>query len=1350
MRILLTFMFLLIGILLQGQDALWKSISAEQGLSQGFVPSIAQDDDGFLWIATKNGLNRYDGYQFKVYHSLPFDSLSLNSNDIIDVTAVGNFLFVVTNAAEPMLFNCRTQRFYGIPGSFGGNNGVLAAVYPFGKNSVWVWFWNSESNRLYHISWPSDPEDLSYMRPAGNGECRPLFKVEKYPVPKDFQGFRFSQDEKKQWLLTRDSILVRKPGGGSIRSILLPDEIRGIKLPEHVSSSVFPQIAGASWVIRKDKIARYDGRNWKVFALPVDPAGIMQADCEAGILWIRTGTRVCGLDLTLSAAGPRLAWDFEVGKPVKCGLTDRTGILWFGTDAHGILKFSPRKGAFTNYLEGVSIYCKPVFNGINHVLLIDVRQGGWFSRVLDIGSGKAVDFKELGMVPPYGNNICATENGAFWWTFKDPRLNQSMLMRYNPETGLKETIPLPKEFICNLPALKYVEPGQVWVVTPRQMLRYTLADRKFRLFPLRADAPAQIIALERGIDGTWWMGTDDGLVKAELRSDSGFRFSILTARKGDPGSLPVNSIKSLLPDPDHPNLLWVGTNGAGLYLLDIPGERFKNIPSSEGLLSDDVIYGILPDDEKPRRLWISTNRGITCFSPEKGSAWHFSQSDGLQDNEFNTYAYFKASSGQLYFGGVNGLTVFDPKVLAVHSKPPPVMFTGLRINGMVVNPRDSGAPIGHDVAFLDKLDLPYARNNIELQFAAMDFTEPWQNQFSYYLEGAEAPWIHRGFEHSAQYINLSPGKYTFRVKAANCNGIWNKQPVSLDIVIRAPWYRTWLAYLVYTALFIVSGFLFNQYQLQQRLRRAEANRLKSLNDFKTRFFTNITHEFRTPLTVILGMTQRLMSEREEPSRPLALIKRNGENLLRLINHILDLSKLESHNLKMNYIQGDVLAYMRYITESLHSLANAQNVMLRLGSDQSEILMDYDPERLMQIVYNLLSNAIKFTPSGGKVSMQVTRDKAELVMTVSDTGRGVPQEDLPRLFDRFFQAKNQEFNTMYGSNLPAGGAGGSGIGLSLTRELITAMGGVISAQSPVPGTSGGTVFIVRLPISNHASMTDGAFYEQPGPDVFTAGLSHQDKAETAKTVLLIEDNPDVTEYLATCLRDRYHLEFSFNGRAGIEKALEIIPDLIISDVMMPEKDGFEVCDFVKNDQRTSHIPIILLTARVTVESRIAGLQRGADAYLSKPFHEEELLVWVEQLIARQKSLQARFSGVQPTASGEILPLPDEITAPEDAFVRKFNALMETHFASPDVSPELLAREIGMSRAQLYRKLATLTGRSVSEHLNAIRLKKARSLLKAGGLNISEVAYQVGYNDPKYFSKLFTESNGMTPSDFQSEA
>jgi signal transduction histidine kinase/DNA-binding response OmpR family regulator len=697
----------------------------------------------------------------------------------------------------------------------------------------------------------------------------------------------------------------------------------------------------------------------------------------------------------------------------------------------------------------------------------------------------------------------------------------------------------------------------------------------------------------------------------------------------------------------------------------------------------------------------------------------------------------------MFFGGVNGLTVFDPKDITVNSQHPKVLFTKLNINGKVISPRDTNSIIKTDITFLELLDLPYDKNNLMLQFAVMDFASPGRNQFSYYLEGAETPWVHRGFEHSAQYLNLSPGSYTFWVKAANSSGIWTEKPISLKIVVQSPWYLSLAAYIAYTLLFILVGYLFNQYQLQQRLKSAETKRLKNLDEFKSRFFTNITHEFRTPLTVILGMTDRLMKESKTTDQPLTLIKRNSENLLRLINQILDLAKLESHDLKLNYVQGNVLSYIKYISESLHSMANAQNVMLRVESEQSQILMDYDPERMLQIIHNLLSNAIKFTPSGGKVIISVSQSGKELTFSVTDSGIGIPAESLPFVFDRFYQADNKDFDQQ---RARISASGGTGIGLSLTKELIQAMGGAISVVSPLPGNKPGTSFTVKLPVTNTANLVEVPTFDTSETPKIAMFQIKQGEEHFENTVLLIEDNPDVSEYLALCLGNKYRLEFAFNGRAGIEKALETIPDLIISDVMMPEKDGFEVCDFLKNDERTSHIPIILLTAKVTIEARIAGLKRGADTYLAKPFHEEELLVWVEQLINRKKLLQARYANLLVKAPQTDLSIPAEALVLEDAFVLKFKKILQENYFDPEISVETLSVKMGMSRAQLYRKLSSLTGRSVTEHLNALRLEKAKELLKAGGLNISEVAYEVGFNDPKYFGRVFSEAFGQSPSEF----
>ncbi len=531
-----------------------------------------------------------------------------------------------------------------------------------------------------------------------------------------------------------------------------------------------------------------------------------------------------------------------------------------------------------------------------------------------------------------------------------------------------------------------------------------------------------------------------------------------------------------------------------------------------------------------------------------------------------------------------------------------------------------------------------------------------------------------------------------------------------------------------------ADFALKESRLLQDKKQVEAEQLQELNDFKSRFFTNITHEFRTPLTVILGMSERVLSDGVTQShpvtitQPLGLIKRNGENLLRLINQMLDLAKLESNALKMNYIQGDILAFTRYITESLHSLANAQNLMLRVESEQAKIVMDYDPDRFLQIIHNLLSNAIKFTSSGGKVILRADMEDKWLHIAVSDSGAGIPEEELPHLFERFFQAKNQEHAK----------AGGTGIGLSLTRELVRAMGGEISVESEV---GVGSTFFVKLPVTNNSVFEEKEVEIRKTPiplrpSIQLTGPNDPDKPG----ILLIEDNPDVVEYLHACLKDLYQLDFAYNGQAGIEKALETVPDLIVSDVMMPFKDGFEVLETLKNDERSSHIPIVLLTAKADVQSRLAGLRRGADAYLSKPFHQEELLVTLENLLASRRKLQLKYQQnvLAPTAADA------SVEDPEDSFLQKVRAIVEANYQQEDFGLPQLCQKISMSRSQLFRKMKALTDLAPSDLIRSHRLQKAKALLESGAANVSEAAWEVGFKDASYFSKLYQEEFGEVPS------
>lgn len=548
-------------------------------------------------------------------------------------------------------------------------------------------------------------------------------------------------------------------------------------------------------------------------------------------------------------------------------------------------------------------------------------------------------------------------------------------------------------------------------------------------------------------------------------------------------------------------------------------------------------------------------------------------------------------------------------------------------------------------------------------------------------------------------------------------------------------------------------------QLEEEARERE--RLNEMDAFKSRFFTNITHEFRTPLTVVLGITGQLQSQlqtwakddaQQGVSGKLSLIKRNGENLLRLINQILDLAKLESNALKMNYVKGDVLAFLRYIAESMHSMANAQNIMLRVESAPGllgQVIMDYDPEYLSHIVQNLLSNAIKFTPSGGRVMLRLAVEpeeagKASALLTVADTGVGIAQADLPFVFDRFFQARNQEHSK----------SGGAGIGLALTKELVRTMGGEISVESH---EGRGTTFFVRLPITQNAQASDQSMVLAPAPLPSTFPLKGRTTAPTAHsderpTVLVLEDNPDVVEYLTASLAPYYTLDFAYNGRAGIEKALETIPDLIISDVMMPEKDGFEVCDTLKRDEKSSHIPIVMLTARADVESRLAGLRRGADAYLAKPFLEEELLIVTENLLELRRKLQSKYAksalGDVPTgenASKEVAGVEDV----ENVFLKKAIAHIAAKIDDAEFGNEELARKMLMSESQLHRKIKALTQQSLSIFIRSVRLRQGRTLLETTNLSISEVAYAVGYTDPAYFSRTFSAEFGFPPTSIRKQ-
>ena len=718
----------------------------------------------------------------------------------------------------------------------------------------------------------------------------------------------------------------------------------------------------------------------------------------------------------------------------------------------------------------------------------------------------------------------------------------------------------------------------------------------------------------------------------------------------------------------------------------------------------------------------------------------------MQSNEFNTGAFLRNSQGLLLFGGVNGLTVFDPKEIKLSGKLPPVAITVVKVRGNPLLPAREGSPLQFAPYFDQKLTLSFSENNVTFEFAALDFANPATNRFRYRMNGIDREWINAGTTHFANYASLQPGEYVFEVQAATADGDWNPQSARFRLIIAPPWYQTPLAYLFY--LIFGAGLVWGYIRLREerlreqhllQLKNSESERLKELDSFKNRVFANITHEFRTPLTIILGLADRLPKGRsqEETEQHAGDIITQGNNLLDLVNQVLDLAKLESQGLTLRPVQGNLCAFVRFHVDSFRSLADYSNIHIELQTEVPDVVMDFDPQRFRQVLANLVSNAIRHTPPEGRITVRLFRnDHQQVVLSVADSGEGIAPEEIPHIFDRFYQGRISEQNR-----------GTGGIGLALTRELVILAGGDIRVES-TPGQ--GAVFTVTLPVTNHA--------EPAPPERITAHPVRYASIPKNTTpsgemplLLVIEDNPVVAEYLDRCLHGHYALLFAENGQKGIQTAFEHIPDIILSDVMMPVQDGLEVTHVLKNDERTSHIPIVLLTAKAQSDDRLDALRHGANAYLTKPFLEEELLLVLHNQLVLQQVWKQRYAAFEkglPLETNDGTPpqaADSDSFKMEDEFMKKLYRIFEENYQDEHFHLEQLCRLAGMSSSQLHRKLTALTNQPAMQMLRTFRLNKARELLLSRpGLQVTEVAMMTGFNNAAHFSRIFSQAFGQPPS------
>ena len=1325
-----------------------ESISIEHGLSQGFISDFCQDKEGFLWFGTNNGLNRYDGQEFLVFKHDPYDSFSVSNDQIISVCAVGEFLCVVTRNGTN-LYHRRSQRFFRLPQTMFLPPPSAAYCLSENQHTVWLSMFHTGVWHLYKLSWPEDLPDR--LRETLNAIQQVHF--ERMFSDLHLTGFGVSQDRKTLWLATgREHFFRQTLPHGALEHIPLP-------VPYLQDLAIQASGDDGVWVLdaQRRAMAWYaptsnDGAAWRVF--PIEQAAkvkLLDYDIRRKLLWVSTDQEVWGFDLgsrfeTISRANARFV--LPVPENALRAYTDHNGILWIGTNAKGIRKFNPNTGLFRNYAQNHSIYSKPLADRAGNIWIGNLGYDV-YSMCLNRSDGSMRPYplpflrRKL-----FETNVVDEPDGTLWFAGARSDTTQTFLIRYEPNTGQEKIFTYPERFLGLVFAMYFdKDENSIWTAHARQLIRFDIATGTFEQF--RYDSlpllHSWVLALTKTTDGSLWAATENGLLRAVPNTGT-FSFRLLKNNPADRNSLPGNSIKSLMTDPTDGMVLWIGTAGRGLCRYDLRSDSFRHFGSHNGL-SDDVVYGIVADDPdslfKESNLWLSTNKGLVRFNPNKNTFRYFLKSDGLQDNEFNTFAYGKSPDGDLMFGGVNGLTVFNPKALRATAMPAQVRITSLRANNKALTPRNTPGLLHEGIEFTTSVSLSHDQNNLYIQFIATDLTQPERNQFSFYLEGAEQAWTHTGFNNFAQYLNLSPGEYTFNVKAANSDGVWNDTPTVLHIRINPPWYATIWAYAAY-ALLLGSVFrIIYRLHLRQKLEHAEAERMKELDLLKSRLYTNITHEFRTPLTVMLGIAEEMKQnhyalQQETLRNDAEMLRRNGQHLLLLINQMLDLAKFDSGGMRLNMVQGDVVTFVKDLVKLFDSFSRSKNIQVHFQTESDAWVMAYDQEKLQAIVSNLLSNAIKFTPANGHVFVQISPSEnaanPAIEFCIRDTGIGIPEGQMEHIFDRFYQVDNSATRT----------GEGTGIGLALVQEMVNLMKGHIRVESrPTIGSE----FIVTLPVTNlpdtipdaPAFSTDQAVFvpiylpdTKPGVPV----VWDSEKP----VVLVVEDHADVRRHLVQCLRDRYHILEATDGQVGITLALERVPDLVISDVMMSNRDGFELCDFLKNDERTSHIPIVLLTALAAAEDRIAGLRRGADAYLTKPFLREELLALLENLIKIRQRLQTRYSrGV----SRETL----ETNVLEDGFLQKIREIVEMHLRDAAFDMVQLSREVGMSHSQIFRKIKALTGRSPSVFIRRVRLQHARQLLETTTLSVAQIAYDTGFNSPNYFSRAFLEEFGKTPSELR---
>lgn len=1024
--------------------------------------------------------------------------------------------------------------------------------------------------------------------------------------------------------------------------------------------------------------------------------------------------------------------------------------LWIGTQNGGINFANLQNNIFD--FHAIQTNEKGLYDNVVRAICKDKNGNLWVGTdkngvtVIE-QNGKGNSYKHYGareLVNPGVRMIYCDRFGFVWIGTKGG------LDRFDPRTGKFRHYDANKPGSILHPWVFWImedHSGYLWVGTFNGIAKYDRERDRFLCYdPKTTIATTAVRVILEDYKHTMWVATeDDGISKIQRDSGSGFAEK-LTAKhyrhsQTNQNSLINNMVLTMTEDAYHK--LWIGTN-SGLCRLDPETEVFTHFSVKNGF-PDDLIMGLLSDGKD--HIWVSHKKGLTSIDIKTFQLRNYNIHDGLQGYEFTQNAYYRnPKNGEMFFGGTNGLNSFHPdSILANKYKLKPIL-TALKVMNEAV---EIGKKINNRILLekslhcTDKITLTWWDKSFSIEFSALNYTNAYSNKYKYMLEGVDTKWVYTDASmRLATYSNLASGKYVFKVFAANNDGVWSDYPAMLEIVVLAPWWFTWWAKSIYfllicTLLWFVYRFVSARIEFRNKLlmERLKNEKNEELMNIKLQFFTEISHEFRTPLTLIIDPLEQLLSgssDEEQKQYYYRLMSKNAKQLLELINQLLDFRKLQSRTLPMTFGNADMVAFVKNTATAFNQKAEEQHIRFEIHTSANQLFIDFDTEKMRIILNNLLSNAFKFTPVYGQITVRIGSDEVQndkITIEVQDNGIGISPEFHEKVFDPFYQVSESK------QQIP-----GSGIGLAFTKELVNLHGGEILLISE---KGKGACFRVVIPTKQVYDNTIQQQIVEPelSEQITISNPSNNEDDSTKPLLLMVDDNVDIRTYFKINFGKKYRIEEAVDGLDGFNKAVETIPDLIISDLMMPGIDGIELCKRLKTDEHTSHIPVILLTARQSDESRIEGYETGADAYVTKPFSSEVLDARITNLLHQRTKLRELFSNTTPVEFRKIA-----VNVTDEVFLNKVVALIDKNMEATDFDPDILAEQLKMSRSQLYRKIKALTNRTVHDFITTIRMNRAKEYLLSGEFTISEIAYKVGYSLPTNFTRTFTKQFGETPTKY----